>query len=284
MLQKMPQDSPISTRRHRSSVVAIRPEGGKDPLFLIHGVDGSVARFQTLVRYLEPDQPVYGIQSQALLGDRIALTRVEDLAAYYLKDVQAVKPHGPYHFVGFSYGGLVAFEMARQLHSLGEPVGMLGMLDNRRMALSVRRSLRPREDEAGHRRTPIRSHVPRFLRPTGLGYMREKLRARGLRTIYTMLNTIGRPIPRFLQKADEINWFAAVRYSPQWFPGRITLFQATETLRDQCGSLDEWSAVAGDGAEIREISGSHEDVLKEPYVQLPAKEITACLAAAHRTK
>ena len=120
--------------RNPSAIVAIRPEGSKKPLFLIHGVDGSVARFKTLVSYLEPNQPAYGIQSQALLPEQTALTRVEDMARYYLSDVRAVQPHGPYHLLGYSFGGLIAFELARQLHSFGDSIGLVGMLDTRKMA------------------------------------------------------------------------------------------------------------------------------------------------------
>ena len=105
--------------RNPSSIVPLRREGGKEPLFLIHGVDGMVARFQALVRYLEPDQPAYAIQSQALFPELTALTRVEDMARYYVPEVRSVQPQGPYHFLGYSFGGLVAFEMARQLHSFG---------------------------------------------------------------------------------------------------------------------------------------------------------------------
>lgn len=269
--------------RNPSSIVPIRREGGKVPLFLIHGVDGSVARFQDFVRHLEPDQPAYGIQSQALLPGQTALTRVEDMARYYLPEVRAVQPHGPYHFLGYSFGGLVAFEMARQLHSLKDRIGLLGMLDTRRMASpSIVDGSEPQKKKLGRAWSYVSSHVKRALSPAGLGYAREKVRARSLRTAYTLLDSIGRPIPQFLQNAYDINWFAAVRYVPQFFPGRVTVFLAIESPDDSPRSDDRWARLAGEGVEIREISGGHEDVLTEPSVRLLAREVTDCLAKVHR--
>jgi len=269
--------------RNPSSIVPIRREGGKEPLFLIHGVDGSVDRFQDFVRYLEPDQPAYAIQSQALLQEQTALTRVEDMARYYLPEVRAVQPHGPYHFMGYSFGGLIAFEMARQLHSLGERTGLLGMLDTRRMApLTILGGSEPPKNRFGRVWSYVSSHVKQVLSPTGLRYTREKVRARWLRTAYTLLDSIGRPVPQFLQSASDINWFAAVRYAPQFFPGGVTVFRAIESPGDALRSNDPWARLAGEGVEIREISGGHEDILEEPYARLLAREVTDCLAKVRR--
>lgn len=269
--------------RNPSPIVPIRREGGKQPLFLIHGVDGSVARFQDLVRYLEPDRPAYGIQSQALLLEQTALTRVEDMARYYLQEVRVVQAHGPYHFLGYSFGGLIAFEMARQLHSLGDRIGLLGMLDTRRMApLTVLGASEPQQSQLARGWSYASSHLKRVLSSNGLGYAREKVRARGLRTAYTLLDAMGWPIPQFLQNAADINWFAAVRYAPQPFPGRVTIFQAMESPDDARHSYDRWAQLAGEGIEIREISGRHADILAEPHVRLLAGEVTGCLAKVHR--
>jgi thioesterase domain-containing protein len=124
--------------------------------------------------------------------------------------------------------------------------------------------------------------MKRTLSPTGLQYAREKVRGRWLRTAYTLLDAIGRPIPHFLRNAYDINWFAAVRYAPQFFPGRVTLFQAMESPDETRRSYEQWAQLTGEGVEIREISGGHEDVLTEPYVRVLGREITDCLAKIHR--
>jgi thioesterase domain-containing protein len=262
------------------AIVSFRTAGARPPLFLIHGVDGSLERFQDLAGHLEPDQPVYGVLAQSLLGERIALTRVEELAAYYIQAIQTVRPHGPYHFLGFSFGGLVAFEMARQLCARNELVGMLGMLDQLRMGSPRNGPGDPAPFESALRRrwNLAAYHIQRVLSPQGLRYAKDKLVARSLRIIYTFLCAHGRPIPRFLQRAEDINWFAAVNYVPPLFPGRVTLFQASASANNPRATNDLWARLAGRGVEVKFIPGQHEDILSEPNVTSLAQSITDCLA------
>jgi len=234
-----------------SAIVPLRAEGSKPPLFLIHGVDGTLEPFQDLVRHLEPDQPIQGVRSQALLGETAALTSVEELAAYYIKAIQAVRPRGPYHFLGYSFGGLVAFEMARQLRDRGELVGMLGIIDSLQMG------------------PPPIAETPA-----------QRLLARSLKAIYAFFATRQKPIPRFLRRAININTFAARNYVPQSYPGSITLFQARDSANDP-GVNDPWARLAGGGVELHSIPGRQQEVLAEPNVSALAKALTDCLVNFH---
>ena len=263
-----------------SAIVPFRTDGGKAPLFLIHGVDGTLERFQGLVRHLEAERPIYGILSQSMLGEKIALASIEDLAAYYITAIQDVRPQGPYHFLGYSFGSLVAFEIARQLRDRGEVVGMLGMLDNLRMGPRTNvENAAPSKDIPPRGGSLAAYHVRQLLSSRGLWYAKEKLVARGLRTIYTVLRARRRPIPRFLQRTDDINWFAAVNYVPQPYPGKVTLFPAAASENDP-GATDEfWAGLAGGGVELHYIPGGHLDVLAEPNVIALADIVTGCLAS-----
>lgn len=237
------------------SVVPLRHFGEGEPLFLIHGVDGTVSRFHKLVKHLDPRWKIYGIQAQALLGDEIALTRVEDLASYYLKEVRDVQPHGPYHFLGYSFGGLIAFEMARQVHRWGEQVGMVGLIDNRPMNLPAT--------------LPISAHLTQ-----GFRHAKTKLRARGLRYAYSLFDAISHRAPASPRQAADLNWFAARHYAPRFYPGPITLFQAAGG-----GDLSEqWMQRSAKGSEVREIPGGHEDLFYEPQVRFLAREISRSLS------
>src|SRR5271154_3323935 len=115
-----------------SSLVLMRDIGQKKPLFLVHGVDGGVASLSILVGRLEIGRPIYGIRSQALLRGRPLMT-VEEQAAFYTGEICRVQPEGPYHLLGFSFGGLVALEIAQQLHAQGRECGLIGAVDNLRM-------------------------------------------------------------------------------------------------------------------------------------------------------
>ncbi len=261
------------------SVVPLQREGAREPLFLIHGVDGNVWTFHQLVRRLEPDQPAYGVLSEALLGHPGACTRVEEMAKYYIREIQARHPNGPYHLIGFSFGGLVAFEMARQLHAQGARLGLVGLIDNRQMAAA---GSRPIEDanESGHPRQPSRlaTHMTSVFSPGGSDFVRMKLRARLFRAAYTLLDALHRPVPRFLQRAYDINWFAAVHYVPQFYPGKVVLFHARDSSGEARPVDNQWLQLAGEGAEVRAIPGGHTSVLQEPQVQFLASEIMDCLS------
>jgi thioesterase domain-containing protein len=253
-----------------SPIVPLRAEGTKPALFLIHGTDGTLRPFQDLVRHLEPGRPIYGIVAQSLVCETKILTSVEELATYYIQFIQAVQPTGPYHFLGFSFGGLVAFEMARQLRNRGELVGMLGLLDNLWMGA------RPKGSAPLQRNLP--KLVKQLLGAKGHLYAKERLVERSLRTAYGLFCALGRPIPRFLVRTNDVNWFAALNYLPQFYPGSVTLFPASESTNNPRASTDLWALLAGEGVVLHYIPGGHENVLSEPYVGTLAKTLTNCLA------
>src|SRR5208283_2392385 len=111
--------------RSYSSIVPIQPHGSKPPLYLIHGVGGKVLGFSDLIRHLDSDQPVYGVEYVIDVSKPVMLS-LEELAAHYIEEIRASRVHGPYCLLGYSFGGILAFEMARQLQAGGLEVGLLG--------------------------------------------------------------------------------------------------------------------------------------------------------------
>ena len=112
-----------------NSVVPIQTKGNKVPLFLIHGAGANITPFYGLAQHLSDEQPVYGIQSKGLDGVEAPLESIESMAAYYLGEIRKVFPKGPFHVGGQSFGSYVAFEIAKQLKSKGEPVGKVFLFD-----------------------------------------------------------------------------------------------------------------------------------------------------------
>ena len=108
-----------------ASVIPLQPDGSRPPLFCVHPADRSVMGYVNLVRHLGTEQPVYGIRD---LGDDLSRP-VARIAAEHVAAVRAVQPEGPYHLLGWSFGGYVAYEMAVQLRHQGQQVAFLGMLD-----------------------------------------------------------------------------------------------------------------------------------------------------------
>ncbi|MBV9789120.1 MAG: amino acid adenylation domain-containing protein, partial [Chloroflexi bacterium] len=113
-----------------SPLVALQPQGSQRPLFLIHPIGGTVLCYAELARLLGPDQPVYGLQARGVEPGQLPHRSMEALAAEYLVALREVQPHGPYRLGGWSFGGVVAFEIARQLQEQGETIEVLALIDS----------------------------------------------------------------------------------------------------------------------------------------------------------
>ena len=112
------------------SLVPIRANGSKPPLFCMHLREGDVLSYRDLARHLPSDQPLYGLQSRGLDGMSLINTRMEDMARDYVAEIRKLYPGGPYAICGWSFGGVVAFEVARQLEQEGQEVALLALLDS----------------------------------------------------------------------------------------------------------------------------------------------------------
>jgi len=116
---------------HRPRIPAVIPlkAGTGFPVFLLHGIGGSVLEFLELVKYIETPLPIYGLQAEGTDGIRKPLASIEAMVTSFLIEVQKQQPRGPYILMGHSLGGLVALEMARQLSERGQEIGLLSMID-----------------------------------------------------------------------------------------------------------------------------------------------------------
>jgi amino acid adenylation domain-containing protein len=112
-----------------SSLVPIHGEGTRRPLFMVPGLGGNVLCYGDLGRLLGPDQPLYGLQARGLDDREAPFERIEPMAAHYVNEIRSMQPQGPYRLGGTCFGGVVAYEMARQLRAAGETVELLFLLE-----------------------------------------------------------------------------------------------------------------------------------------------------------
>jgi amino acid adenylation domain-containing protein len=111
------------------TLVPIKPGGDKLPLYIVHGIGLNLLNLYGMISNLDLEQPVYGIQPLGLDGTSEALSNMEEIACTYVKEIIEHNPNGPYIITGYSFGGYIAFEMARQLKAMGKEISMLGMFD-----------------------------------------------------------------------------------------------------------------------------------------------------------
>lgn len=99
------------------------------PIYGIHAVEGNALFYHNLSRHLVLRRPFYGIEAVGLNGRQKPFATVEEMAFHYITHIRQQQPEGPYWLVGYCFGGLVAYEMAQQLHQQGETVELLALLD-----------------------------------------------------------------------------------------------------------------------------------------------------------
>jgi thioesterase domain-containing protein/acyl carrier protein len=270
--------------RKWSSLVAIRATGSKPPLFCVHAAGANVLIYRPLANHLDDEQPVYAIQALGLDGITTPLTRVEEMATYYLKEIRTVQPKGPYYLAGGSFGGLVAFEMAHRLQAEGEQVAMLALLDTYCPLHSF-----------AHR---VRCHWAHFVERGPATYTADTLSAVSKRLRRMFFADAGvtadasTVLPREtefqdpLVRAVQANIEAENAYAPRnkIYRGRIIFFYA-EDLGSAPPHEDNrvsWAKMATEGIDVHRIPGTHITMREEPNVALLAEIMTDCLRKAQR--
>ena len=244
-----------------SSLVTIQPEGSRLPFFCVHGVGGNVVGFRDLARHMGSDQPFYALQPQGLDGQRPCLTSIPEMAGRYIKEIRRIQPEGPYRIGGYSFGGLVAYEMAQQLRAQDQEVGLLALFDTYPGKLESRTSAIRKLRKLAFK------DAARFLLKKGSFVMMTL----GKRLELQML-------PKPLRAVRQACAKAAATYEVEPYDGVVTLFRAKEK---SAGSLDDpyaiWWRVAAGGVDLREISGDHLSLLKQPQVRFLAEELVRAL-------
>jgi thioesterase domain-containing protein len=267
-----------------TSLVPIQPVGTKPPLYIVHGAGGNVVNFYSLTTRIGADQPVYGVQAQALAANQPALYRIEEMAAHYLKEIRSVQPKGPYHLLGYSFGGTVVLEMAQQLYAAGEKVGLLGMLDTRANTSMGERANGPSTDRLTidkHGQSRLVGYFHRNMDQKGArawwNFFVQDLKERRPRYTTALAAKMCSRIPASLKYPFEINSFAQRNYRKKTFPGKLTLFRAS---KQEAGNSPDngWGPIFLQGIEIHEIPGDHWQVLSEPGIDVLAKSIGECLS------
>ncbi len=278
-----------------SSLAPIRLKGSKPPFFWVHG-EGSNA---FLSRFLDSDQPLFGLMHQSEDGQPALYTSVEDIAAHYLREIRAVQSRGPYFLGGYCFGAVVAFEMAQQLKSYDEEVGLLVLL-----APSL-----PQNTESSSRlsqcdvavfphRELMSDEISRHIRILSVlepvkrrDYLMKRVRSRlsdWLQPARHFLRRIAIPICFRLGYSLPLSfrspyilgvYFQAMkRYVPTPYSGSaVHLFLEQSDLHD---STPVWSNLISEGLTIYEVPGQHTDVVKEPHARTWCESLNSILAAA----
>ncbi|MEO8659882.1 MAG: condensation domain-containing protein [Bryobacteraceae bacterium] len=258
------QEQPAQT------VVPLQTTGDLPPLFCIYGV----FLYYPLAQQLSGVRPVYGVylpEEFDLLrnpqpeGDDTLLTNVEAQAAAYIEAIRKVRPQGPYYLAGESYGGIVAYEMAQQLHAMGEEVGPVVLLDTHAPGWSHRKPLVQR----------LGVHAQLAWRE-GLTYVVDKIKKPETAT--------GVHGDEDLESLRRMARGAAMRkYSARPYDGPLVLLRAIERNQFETDDPQElwgWRRLAMGSIAVHHIPGDHLGILKKPNVEVLAAKLRESLDGA----
>ncbi len=276
---------------HWSVLVPIREHGSKPPLFLVHGLYGNVLNFYGFRHYMPKDQPLYGVQATGLDSGRATLVSIPDMAQHYIKEIRSVQPVGPYFLGGFSAGGLVAYEMARQLVEAGERVQLLALFDSYVEAaggywlksLYSRRAFRMSL-------FALRASLRNVKRDGLFSVFMVKLRSMGVNLRIMLWQLLGRIAgkgrvsdrmqPHWLSPREAFT--RAIRvYAPQPYSGTAILFRDPAFNSESHDVSMGWTRYVTGKLVNKEIHAGHDDIFREPYIASLAGQLADALDASY---
>jgi thioesterase domain-containing protein/acyl carrier protein len=300
--------------QQRESIVPLKPGNGK-PLFLIHDGDGEILLYQGLANRLAATVPVYGVQPYSRDGHPILHTRIEEMVAYYIEKIREVQPEGPYFLGGMCAGGVLAFEVARQLQLQGQSIAMVALID----AADVEA-----EEKAGYIASQRRDSFSKVFRDSQqmqafqrgafilnqvnkkvtnvISYEIQKryktLRDRAQLQVFRYCLDRQLPFPYWLQviPVRSMLVWAQEQYVPDTvLQGDVVLFRATNKSPTFDGtSIDDtpyvelyadpllgWQRRVTADVKVYDVPGGHSSMLQEPNVSVMAEVIQTHWDSAH---
>lgn len=288
---------PSTDYRSSNSIVEIcagRP--GRPRLYFVHGVGGGMFwGYANLARYLGGEQPVYAFQSRGMDGEP-ELSTIEEIAAAYVADLLAHQPEGPYLLGGYCFGGIVAYEMARQLRARGQRVELLALINGSPPNTGYDKQFKRwsplwQAKFVGNAAYWLSCFLFRWTWREQKEFVRWKLRVLRRRTSESgqqkhnpvALGDVDQLVD-LAQYSEERRalWRshvqALVKYQPGRYDGRVTLIRTRgHPLLCSFDHQYGWGELARGGVEVKVVPGGHGNVLAEPYVSAVAQALEPCL-------
>jgi thioesterase domain-containing protein len=266
--------------RSYSELVPLRTSSRNPPLFCVH--DGI---FQQMAAALQVDQSLYGLRPINLHTTSVS---VEQLAASHVENIRMLQPRGPYRIIGYSFGGMVAYEMATLLANKGEVVALLALVDT--LNPSFRSDLSPAE-LVKFRKTYLADRIRKYIgnlrrgRIESIGadatrFIANKVKPVAWKITKRVYQALDRPLPN---RSDAVIFKEMIEsYTPKEYRGHLVLFRVKNAMGGGTEYDDDislgWSKYVKDGVDIQFVEGGHETVMHMPYVLSLASKLEPYLA------
>jgi thioesterase domain-containing protein len=236
--------------------VTLKAGDGLPPVFFIHGVGGNVVKILPTARRMAYPGAVIGIRARGVVRGEVPHTSIEAMAADYLREIKRRQPNGPYYVCGYSFGGLVAFEIARRLSESGDEVGLVGLFDTRMSPV----------------RWPLRAWLSIVARRIAHLAAAPSIAIRGPRRAFSARWGGIRVTASAL--------IASAKYHPGRYRGQLTLFSPAGREPGLPSLESIWRKHTRTVAVV-ETAGTHATMLSTLHAETTAACLTRCLPAAN---
>lgn len=244
-------------------LLLLKPGAGGAPVYLVHGLGGSVMEFFYITRHLQTPGPVYGTQLRGIDGIEEPLKSIDAMAEFHLDAVRSVQPQGPYTLVGYSLGGLVALEMAQRLRKNGEEIALLAMVDSypHVCRLSAGQQARLFSRLASRRISSVGRRTS--LKMTAWGARISKAQSR--LSEYEAMNAQPRapgsaPLSPGMKRVRACAHLAWKRHRPRFYDGTVKFVKAAGSSNFPDDPAAVWANVIGN-FELEVTPGDHLEIL-----------------------
>jgi thioesterase domain-containing protein len=269
----------LETPQEFRNRVAVRTSGSGVPIFVIHGGDGEVGYAFDLAPHLPQQHPVYALAAIGFGDGETPLSSVEAMAALYVRAIRDVQPHGPYHLIGWSAGGMIACEMAAQLVGAGEPVGLLAVIDTLSDYSSMLGSRAEEPTQAQYFETCLREEFGDELddRLTAHAEQDDISAMFELGQRHGVIDaTIERTTLRRHLAVRHAIALALRRHRPQPVAVPLSVFTAAD--EDRLDPRLGWDDLAKHGLHVVALRGTHWSIVEPAHIRALGTAITQALA------
>jgi len=248
-------------KRKYEALVPIKTTGSKTPIYLVHGGGYNVLTFGPFSKFMDPEQPIFALQGLGLYDKSTLLHNIEEIAKYYISEILENDPIGPYSLGGYSSGGILAFEMARQLIDLDKEVSLLALLDTGVDVPRTEKSMLARINRFGA------FHTKKIL------FYGRSLFYHPRKTLRYFKGKFGKSLESpHLVEINECYNIAFKKYCMKPLNIKVDLFRAdTRVYFMEDSEYYGWKNFALKGVNVHHVRGEHNTFILSPYEKEFAK-------------
>lgn len=249
-------------------VIRLKAGNRKPPVFIAPGL-GGLATYAALATQIQTEHAIYGLMAKGVDGLDEPQDRIEDMAEFYLDAITDLQAEGPYALIGYSFGGLVALEIARRILESGKRVGLLILVDayphprflspGQRLRLGIQRSARQVSE------VRRRSFHQAFFYV--IGGLNRRLRRAGVGNSDEASDASPLSLARTISRVKDRSYVALARYRPRPYPGAIKFVKNERDTYFPGDPIPVWAKLAS-ALEVETVAGSHLDLVTTQFENL----------------